>query len=133
MDEKSIILFDGVCNLCNNAVNFVITRDKKKKFVFASLQSEFGQKFLSDNSTDANMNNSFILLEGGKVFNRSTAALRVARNLDGSWPLLYAMIIVPPIIRDSIYTFVANHRYKWFGKKDSCMIPSPELKARFLN
>ena len=133
MPEKSIILFDGVCNLCNNAVNFVINHDKKINFLFASLQSPFGEKFLTDHNINGEINNSFILLQGEKIFNRSTAALRVAKKLDGLWPLLYALIIVPRMIRDSIYTFVANNRYKWFGKRDSCMIPTPELKARFLN
>ena len=133
MDERPIILFDGVCNLCNAAVQFVIRHDKKKQFTFASLQSETGQSILSSNDLPINVFNSFVLVENDKVYTRSTAALRVTKKLNGLWPGLYAFMVVPKFIRDWVYDRVSNNRYKWFGKKDECMIPTPELKARFLN
>lgn len=132
MDDP-IVLFDGVCNLCNSAVQFIIKHDKKNTFRFASLQSETGQKLLTKFNLPLNELNSFILVENNKVYNMSTGALRVAKKLNGILPLLYSFIIIPKIFRDSIYDWVARNRYKWFGKKEECMIPTPELKARFLN
>jgi predicted DCC family thiol-disulfide oxidoreductase YuxK len=130
---ESIILFDGVCNLCNGAVQFVIKRDKKKCFCFASLQSSQGRKLLEQYNLPLTDINSFILIEHRQVYTGSTGTLRVAKKLNGFWPLLFAFIIVPKFIRDRIYNWVAKNRYKWFGKKDTCMIPTPELRARFLN
>jgi predicted DCC family thiol-disulfide oxidoreductase YuxK len=131
--RNSIILFDGICNVCSGAVQFVIKRDKKNHFRFASLQSPEGQKLLKFNELPANDFNSFILIEDEKVYTKSTGALRVTKNLSGLWPLLYGFIIVPKFLRDSIYDLIAKNRYKWFGKKDSCMIPTPEVRAKFLN
>jgi len=131
--DQPIVLFDGVCNLCNGAVQFIIRHDKKNIFMFASLQSEVGRKILEQYNFPLDELNSFILIENNKAYTRSTGALRVAKKLNGLWPLLYGFIIIPKFIRDSIYNWVAENRYKWFGKKDACMIPTPELKARFLS
>ena len=132
MTKKPVILFDGVCNLCNNAVQFIIRHDPDEKFLFASLQSEFGQQLMKHYNRPLENFNSFILLQNNKVFNKSTGALKVAKELKGAWKLLYIFIVVPRFIRDTVYTWIANNRYKWFGKKDACMIPTPQLKARFL-
>lgn len=131
--EKRIILFDGVCNLCNNAVQFVIKHDPSNKFMFASLQSSKGQSLLEQYSLPQQGFDSFVLIQNEKVFLKSTAALQVAKQLSGPIKLLYGFIIVPAFIRNAVYAFVAKNRYKWFGKKDSCMIPSASLKAKFLN
>lgn len=131
--DQPIVLFDGVCNLCNGAVQFIIRHDKKNIFMFASLQSEVGRKILEQYNFSLDEFNSFILIENNKAYTRSTGALRVAKKLNGLWPLLYGFIIIPKFIRDSIYNWVAGNRYKWFGKKDACMIPTPELKTKFLS
>ena len=133
MEYKSIILFDGVCNLCNNAVQFVIKHDSSDKFVFAALQSATGQKLLQQYNLPQTGFDSFVLLQNGKVFLKSTAALQIAKQLSGPVKLLYGFIIVPSFIRNTVYTVIAKNRYKWFGKKDSCMIPTASLKAKFLN
>ena len=133
MYQHSIILFDGVCNLCNGAVQFVIKRDNKNRFLFASLQSEEGKQILENHNFPLNKRDSFLLVEDGKVYERSTAALRVLKNLSRLWSLLYGFIIVPKSIRDSVYNWIAKNRYQWFGRKDECMISTPELKTKFLN
>jgi predicted DCC family thiol-disulfide oxidoreductase YuxK len=133
MGEHSIILFDGVCNVCTGAVQFVIKKDQKNHFRFASLQSQQGQNILIRHQLPVNDFNSFVLVENEKVYTRSDAALKVTKNLSGLWPLLYGFIVVPKFIRDGIYNLIAKNRYKWFGKKDSCMIPTPEIMAKFLN
>ena len=131
--DKPIVLFDGVCNLCNSAVQFIIRHDKKKVFMFTSLQSDAGQKLLVQYNFPLNELNSFILIENNKAYTRSSGALRVVKKLKGLWPLLYGFMIVPKFIRDGVYDWVGRNRYKWFGKQEACMIPTPELKARFLN
>ncbi len=131
--KHPVILYDGVCNLCNSAVQFVIKRDKKNVFKFASLQSLFGQNFLKKHLMQSSTFNSFILGENGKIYSKSTAALRVARKLKGLWPVVYVFIIVPAFIRNYVYEFIARNRYKWFGKRDSCEVPNPELKNKFLD
>ena len=133
MKQSSIILFDGVCNLCNSSVQFVIKHDADKKFMFASLQSTAGQLLLKQFDLPLQDFNSFILIENEKIFLKSTAALMVAKQLKGAVKLLYGFIVVPPFIRNGAYNFIAKNRYKWFGKKESCILPTPELKARFLN
>ena len=133
MKEQPIILFDGVCNFCNSAVNFVIKRDTEKQIVFAPLQTDTGQKLLAQYDLPANEMQSFVFIEDGKEYTRSTAALKVCRYLRGLWPLCYCFIIVPKFIRDGVYNWIARNRYKWFGVKQQCMIPTPEIKARFLN
>ena len=132
MNESPIVLFDGVCNLCNGAVQFIIKRDKKKKFLFASLQGKTGNELLRKFDLPENIFNSFILLEGDKVYTRSTAALKIARKLNGGWKLLYALMIIPQFIRNGVYNIIAKNRYKWFGKRDECMVPTAELKELFL-
>ena len=133
MPEQPIILFDGVCNLCNSAVNFVIKRDKKSVLKFAALQSSIARKFLLDNKLPVTDLSSFVFVEKGVIYTKSTGALRVCRYLNGLWPLMYGLIIVPPFIRDSIYKWISKNRYRWFGKKEICMMPTPDIKARFLN
>lgn len=133
MYQQPIIIFDGVCNLCNNAVNFVIKRDKKSAIKFAVLQNTIAQELLKGQPIKANDLSSFVFVEKGKILTRSTAALHVCRYLTGIWPLMYGFIIIPKLIRDGIYNWVAKNRYHWFGKKDKCMVPTPEIKARFLD
>ena len=130
--NSPVILFDGVCNLCSSSVQFVIKHDPKKQFRFASLQSDFGQSVLKKFNLPANQLNSFILLENDKIYTRSGGALRVTKKLNGLWPALYAFIIVPPFIRNAVYNFIAKNRYKWFGKKEACWLPTPELRKLFL-
>ncbi len=130
--ELPVIFFDGFCNLCNGAVQFVIKRDRKAIFRFASLQSDYAQEKLAQFNIRPKGGDTMVLLEDGKVYERSTAALRVARKLSGLWPLLYGFIILPRFIRDGIYNYVGKNRYKWFGKRESCWVPTPELKERFL-
>lgn len=130
---KPLILFDGVCNLCNGAVKFTIKRDPSGKIMFAPLQSETGKKLLAKFNLPENDYESFVFIEDGKAYQKSTAALHVLRYLRGGWPLMYAFIIVPPFIRNGIYSLIANNRYKLFGRQESCMVPTPEIKKRFLN
>lgn len=127
-----IILFDGVCNLCNGAVTFVIKRDPKDHFRFAALQSDIGQALVAEHGIDTSKVDSIILIENNRVYSKSTAALRIAKYMSGAYPLLYGFMIIPNFIRNWVYDFVARNRYKWYGKKDACMIPTPELKAKFL-
>jgi predicted DCC family thiol-disulfide oxidoreductase YuxK len=133
MHSKPIILFDGVCNLCNGAVQFVIAHDPQEKFLFASLQSEAGQQLLKQYQLPLTEFTSFVLIQQNKLYTKSTAALQVAKQITGAWSCLYLFIIVPRFIRDAVYNWIAQNRYRWFGKKDACMIPTPELKARFLS
>jgi predicted DCC family thiol-disulfide oxidoreductase YuxK len=128
-----VILFDGICNLCNRSVQLVIKHDKKRLFRFASLQSSFGESVLKRYNLPADTFNSFILLVNNKIYTRSTAALLVAKRLSGLIKLLYGFIIVPKFIRDFVYDVIAKNRYKWFGKKEACWIPTPELKELFLD
>ncbi|HLU51657.1 MAG TPA: thiol-disulfide oxidoreductase DCC family protein [Flavobacteriaceae bacterium] len=130
--DKKIILFDGVCNLCNNTVTFILKRDKKDLFRFAALQSDVGEKLTQEYGVDTTKIDSILLLTDKNYYYKSGAALRIARHLSGGYPLLYGFLIIPPFIRDFVYDIIAKNRYKWFGKKDSCMIPTPELKEKFL-
>ena len=130
--KHKIILFDGICNLCNSSVTFAIKRDKNDIFRFAALQSEIGMQLISKFKIDTSQTDSIILVEGNKYYEKSSAALHIAKHLSGGWPLLYGFIILPKFIRNAVYDFIAKNRYKWFGKKESCMIPTPELQAKFL-
>lgn len=130
---ERIVYFDGVCNLCNASVQFILKRDPKGKFKFCTLQSPQGKKTLEKNSFPTESLDTFLLSENGKVYTRSTAALRTLKELSGGWPLLYGFIIVPAVLRDFVYGVVAKNRYRWFGKKESCLFPTPEIKSRFLN
>jgi predicted DCC family thiol-disulfide oxidoreductase YuxK len=130
---RPVVLFDGVCNLCSGSVQFIIKRDPTNAFQFASLQSAYGQQEINRlGIRDLNLQ-SIILVDRDTFFTRSNAALEIARKLRGAWPLLYAFKIVPRFIRDIIYNWIARNRYRFFGKKDACWIPTPELKARFID
>ncbi len=128
----ALVLFDGVCNLCNGAVNFIIDHDPEGHFRFAPLQSEAAQARLADTDRDGDLS-TIVLVEDGAAYVRSTAALRIARRLTAPWPLLYLFIVVPRPLRDAVYKWIAHNRYDWFGKRDECRLPTPELKARFLD
>ncbi len=128
-----IILFDGVCNVCSGAVQFVIKHDPKHQFRFASLQSELGKQILAENKLNTPEVDSIVLWEDGKVSIKSTAALKIARKLNGLWPSLYGFMIIPAFIRNAVYDWVARNRYQWFGKKETCWIPTKELSALFLD
>lgn len=131
--EKKIILFDGVCNLCNGAIQFVIKHDKKDIFRYAALQSEIGQKLTQDRGIDTSKLDSILVIEPGVAYySKSEAALEISKAFGGLWPVLQIFKWVPTSLRDVIYDFVAKNRYRWFGKKDQCMIPTPELQAKFL-
>ncbi len=133
MSSTAIILFDGVCNLCHSSVQFIIAHDKAAHFKFASLQSAYGQALLKDHDLPTHDFDSFVLVEKEQVFTESTAALKVARRLDGFWSLLSIFLILPSFIRNPFYRFIARNRYRWFGKKDSCLMPTPELQKRMLD
>ena len=128
----SIILFDGVCNLCNGAVNFVIKRDPGNVFKFTPLQEKQGVLLLKKHAIDAQKLDSIVLVENKKVYTKSSAALRIARKLSNLWPLFFVLLIIPSFIRDGVYDFIAKNRYKWFGKKEQCIIPTPGLREKFL-
>lgn len=134
MSDHPIMLFDGVCNLCNGTVHFVIDRDPNGVIRFAALQSEAGKRVLSERGVALPEGDpdSVLLVEGDRVYERSDAALRIARKLKGLWPALFAFVIVPRFLRDLVYKFIARNRYRWFGKTDECRVPTPELRARFL-
>lgn len=129
---ERVILFDGVCNFCNASVNFVMDHDPKYYFKFAALQSDFAKERLAKAGLNTEAYDSVVLIEGDKIYTRSTAGLRIAKKLSGAWPLLYGFIIVPPFIRNAVYDLIARNRYRWFGKSENCRLPSPEERARFI-
>ncbi len=133
MNQQKIILFDGICNLCNQSVQFIIEHDSKNQFKFASLQSEFGQDFLKKNQLNAIDFDSIIYIEGDNYYMKSSAALKIAKHLDGKISWLRYFWNVPPVIRDTAYGLIAKNRYKWFGKNESCWLPTKELKAKFID
>lgn len=128
----AIVLFDGVCNFCDSSVNFIIEQDRAGYFKFAPLQTETGQALLAEHNIDNIETDSVILIENEKAYTHSSAALRIARRLDGVWSWLYFFIVVPRPIRDFFYRVFARYRYRLFGKKDACMMPTPDIQARFL-
>lgn len=128
---RRIVLFDGECNVCDASVQFIIKRDTKAAFQFASLQSDVGQALLAKFAVPATVD-SIVLIEGEHYYMKSTAALNIARRLDGLWKLSYAAIVFPKPLRDAIYSYIAKNRYKWFGKKEACMLPTAEQRNRFL-
>ena len=128
----NVVYFDGVCNLCNSAVNFLIDQDKQGRLKFASLQSEAGKAVLHRSGLPEQDYDSFILVKNGQLFQKSEAVLEVVRLLGGGWSLLYIFKIIPPSWRDWLYTQVAQNRYRWFGKRTQCRLPAPELRTRFL-
>ncbi|SFL36441.1 Predicted thiol-disulfide oxidoreductase YuxK, DCC family [Gracilibacillus orientalis] len=129
---QRIILFDGVCNFCSSSVQFIIKRDPVHKFQFASLQSDVGQQLLTKYQVSQDMD-SMVLIEKDRVYTKSTAALRIAKELKGAYQLLSIFLIIPKPIRDIFYNILANNRYRWFGKKNQCMLPKPEDRQRFLD
>ncbi|MGH1335807.1 MAG: thiol-disulfide oxidoreductase DCC family protein [Aureispira sp.] len=131
-DTTAIVLFDGVCNLCDRSVQFIIKHDPKGRYKFAPLQSDFAKKLLQEYQLDGEDLERAVLIENGKAYTHSSASLRVTRHLSGAWPLLYGFIIIPRFIRNAVYRWVARNRYRWFGQKDNCVLPSPENRARFL-
>lgn len=132
--DKKIVLFDGVCNLCNAAVQYIIKRDKKDAFRFVSLQSELGQKILKHIGINPLHIDSIVLYEPGvSYYFKSSAAIEIAKGLSGIFTLASVFRILPSALRDSVYDYIATNRYKWYGKKDNCWLPTAELKAKFLD
>lgn len=127
--DHALVLFDGVCNLCSNSVQLIIKNDRNDYFRFASLQSDLGAALKKQHNITAD---SIVLVEDGKVYTQSSAALKIARRLTGAYPLLYGFMILPRFIRDAVYAWIARNRYRWFGKKEACWIPTPELKNKFI-
>lgn len=132
MGEPSVVLFDGVCNLCNGSVQFLLKRDPEGRFRFASLQSDAGRSLLAEHGLAMDCLSSVLLIEDGRVWQESSAALRIARHLPGPWKLLRVFAAVPRPLRDAVYRWIARNRYRWFGKAEACWLPTPELKERFL-
>ncbi len=133
LEGQYVVLFDGVCNLCNGTVQFIIAHDPSAHFRFAALQSEAARRLLGETQMSGTLLDSVVLVENVRVYTRSTAVLRVARRLSFPWPLFFALIVVPRPLRDMVYELIARHRYAWFGRRDACMMPTPELRARFLS
>jgi predicted DCC family thiol-disulfide oxidoreductase YuxK len=129
--QSPVVLFDGVCNLCNFAVRLILKYEKKPSILFAPIQSEAGQKLLQEYHPTV-VYDSVILIEKGKIYQQSDAALRISRKLKYYWVFFYLLIWVPSFLRNPVYRFVAANRYRWFGKRDVCMVPPPEIKERFL-
>ncbi|WP_405155716.1 thiol-disulfide oxidoreductase DCC family protein [Paenibacillus sp. FSL K6-0108] len=127
-----IVLVDGVCHFCQGLTKWIIKRDLEGKYHFASLQSDVAKKLLEKGNLSTDSMDTFVLIEDGKYYTRSTAALRLAKGLKFPYPLLYVLIIVPKFIRNAVYNTVARNRYRWFGKDEACMLPTPEIKDRFL-
>lgn len=130
--DHPVVLFDGVCKFCNAGVNFVIDRDARKRLRFAPLQSEVGRDLVRRCGLQDKYLETVVLVEGGRCYTRSTAALRIARFLRFPWPLLSVFVFLPSAVRDAAYSLLARNRYRWFGKLDSCRLPTPELRERFL-
>lgn len=131
-DLECIVLFDGVCNLCNGAVRFIAKRDKRAAIRFAPLQSAIGERLAQRHGLGSHGLRSLVFIEAGRCYAESSAALRVARRLSWPWPLAAAFLAVPPFARNAAYRIVAANRYRWFGKRDACMVPEPDLISRFL-
>lgn len=133
LDRQRIILFDGVCDLCNGFVQFVIQRDPEGRFKFGALQSPEAKDLLKNVDLDPAELDTVIYIKGDRIYTRSGAALRILNDLGGIWSVAGLKLAIPPPIRDAVYRLIAARRYKWFGKKDSCMVPTPELRARFIH
>ena len=128
-----IVLFDGVCNLCNGVVRFLIERDRRSRFLFGMLQGDAAQVLLRGSELHPEDLTTAVYLRRGRILTRSTAALYILKDLGGLWALCFAFIVVPPFIRDAVYHWVSRNRYQWFGRRESCMLPTPELRARFID
>ncbi len=131
--DNPIILFDGVCNFCNYWVTFAIKRDRKNKLKFTPLQGETAKQLLPQFHINPSSLSSVIFIDNGKAYTQSSAAIQICKHLDGGWKLFYALIIIPKFMRDGLYNIIARNRYKWFGKKEACMVPTPGLRERFLD
>ncbi len=131
-NENGIVLFDGVCNFCHSSVNTIIRFDKKKYFRFAPIQSEVGQYLMAKHGLDPINFDSVILIDDNRAYTYSSAILNIARKMKGIYQLAYVCILVPPFIRNGLYKWIARNRYKWFGKKDACMVPTPDIRSRFV-
>jgi predicted DCC family thiol-disulfide oxidoreductase YuxK len=129
---RPLILFDGVCNLCNGFVQFVIERDPPGRFQFATLQSEAARRVLAVHGAPSPLADSVVLIEEGRVYTGSTAALRIARGLRFPWPLVGVLLAIPRPLRDGIYAGVARRRYQWFGQREQCMVPTAATRSRFI-
>ncbi len=127
-----VFLFDGVCKFCNAGVNFILDHDRRRRFRFAALQSDAGQAMLRRFGLRTDDLDTAVLVENGRAYTKSSAALRIARNLGGAWSLLALLFAVPPFMRDAAYDLLARNRYRWFGKADQCRVPTPEVRDRFL-
>ncbi len=133
LNHQKIILFDGVCNLCNGSVIFVLQRERKPTFNFASIQSPAGKELLAWYGLPPDYNQAVVLIDHGRLYFGSTAALKIGQQLKFPWSLLSSTgLLVPKFIQDWVYNQIAQHRYQWFGKRDVCMVPTESLKARFL-
>ena len=132
MADQHIILFDGVCNLCNGSVNFIIARDRRETFLFSPVQSRFSQALLKKHGLEGIGKDSFVLVKKDKCYLRSQAALEISRDLRGVWPFLYGLRFIPRPLRDTAYNLIARNRYVLFGRKEHCMVPTPQLKRRFI-
>ncbi|MFT5647928.1 MAG: putative DCC family thiol-disulfide oxidoreductase YuxK [Aureispira sp.] len=132
IEPPAIVLFDGVCNFCNHSIQFIIKRDKKSYFKFGALQSEEGKALLKKHGLSSEILDTIVLIEGGKAYTYSTAPLRIVRKLSLLWPICFIFILVPTFIRNPIYKWISKNRYKWFGKQESCLMPTPEIRSRFL-
>lgn len=130
--KQPLILFDGVCNLCNHSVQFVIKKDSNNQFLFAPLQAEKIVTYLQKFPENFDNIDSILLVTEKKIYTKSSAALKIAKELKGIYPLLYVFYIIPKPVRDIVYDFIAKNRYKWFGKQESCMMPTPGVKEKFL-
>lgn len=132
-DSRMIVLFDGVCNLCNRSVHFIVDRDPGKLFRFAPIQSDQGRALMGNHGLDCEAIDSLVLLDKGKAYTHSTGALRIVRHLRAPWPVLYVFILLPRFLRDSVYRLLSRNRYRWFGKTETCRMPTPDLSERFLD
>ncbi|MCE9616266.1 MAG: thiol-disulfide oxidoreductase DCC family protein [Lentisphaerae bacterium] len=127
-----IVLFDGVCNLCNRSVDFIIRHDSHHAIRLASQQSAAGRRLLAEAGMADAAGTSIVVLDGARIYTRSKAALVIARAMGAPWSLFYALILIPPPMRDSLYDWIARHRYRWFGQRDTCRLPTPEERTRFV-
>ena len=129
---QPIVLFDGYCNFCNDSVNFVIRRDPRALFKFAPLDSAAGRQLISRYNNSGPLPDSVVLVEDGKLYTRTTASLRIAKRLRFPWPILYGLIVIPRPVRNWLYDQFARRRYRWFGKRESCVVPTPDVRSRFV-
>lgn len=132
IEHKSIIIFDGICNFCNSSVNFIIVRDPEGKFSFAPMQGEAAQLLMKQHGIDDPDLNTFLLIKNGKLYQRTDAALEIAKDLIGYWKYCRVFLIVPTPLRDVFYRLLAKNRYRLFGRREICMVPTPEVRQRFL-